>query len=193
MNEDLIKKISILAEGYLFWAAEPLSKKTLLKHISEHIGVDIEKDVGEKAFEHVQQKLAHSDAATMLVISTDEVELRLKTDISPFIESLEKHERGRELGKAGMETLAIIMYEGGATRRRIEYIRGVNAQFTLRSLLMRGLIAKTEKEGERSTVYIPTTETLSFLGITSLDQLPHAAEFAQTLQTLQVKEEDEKG
>lgn len=197
MNEERIKKISILAEGYLFWAAEPVSKKTLAQAIESHMKQlgdtePVETTHVHMALEALQQRLSVADSAIVLLLSDDEAELRLRAELSPFLDAIEKNERGRELGKAGMETLAIILYEQGATRRRIEYIRGVNAQFTLRNLLMRGLISKTEREGERSTVYVPTTETLSFLGITSTDQLPHAAEFKQKLSELQVAEDGRK-
>src|SRR4051812_15860792 len=48
-----------------------------------------------------------------------------------LIEKLQKEEFSSELGRAGLETLAIILYRAPVSRREIDQIRGVNSGFIL--------------------------------------------------------------
>src|SRR5690606_13566672 len=78
----------------------------------------------------------------------------------------------RDLGKAGLETLAIIMYKGKASKKEIDYIRGVNSGFIIRNLLIRGLIRREEESDDRSFSYSPTAELLAFMGISKVEDIP---------------------
>jgi segregation and condensation protein B len=187
-DESQIKHISRLIEALLFWAAEPVPKAELQKKVGAHINSEVTDEDLAFALADLKSRLVSINSAIRATISETDVELRLSSDVSDFINSLESSERERDLGKAGLETLAIILYENGATRRRIEHVRGVNAQFTLRSLLMRGLIAKTEKEGERGARYIATPETFAFLGISSAADLPEFTAIKEKLNAVSNKE-----
>lgn len=194
--EQTIQKIQRYIKAYLFWAAEPIQKPVLQKHIEQYMvslgewaGEDFA-TIFEQAIVAMKQRLlesAEKHGSTVLVVTDNTLELRLAPQVAGLISQVEKDTETRDIGKAGMETLAIILYENGATKRRIEYIRGINAQFTLRNLLTRGLIAKSEKNGERGVIYIPTTETLAFLGITSIDQLPNYGELVSRLKDVEVQ------
>ena len=103
----------------------------------------------------------------------NEVMFATAPEASTLIEKITKDELTRDLGKAGLEVLSIILYKGPVARREIDYIRGVNSNFIIRNLLIRGLIEKTEsKEGERSFTYKPTFELLSYMGVSSAHELP---------------------
>ena len=58
-----------------------------------------------------------------------------------------KSELDSELSKASLETLAIIIYKGLASRE-VDYIRGVNSSFILRNLLVRGWLKRETKRSE---------------------------------------------
>lgn len=108
----------------------------------------------------------------IVIISDDEfISFGTHPDASKLIESLQKEEFSRELGRAGLETLAIILYKGPLSRREIDHIRGVNSGFILRSLLIRGLIERAEST-ERSYSYKATLKLLEYLGITRREDLP---------------------
>ncbi len=83
----------------------------------------------------------------------------------------ESKEREGEISKAGLETLSAILYLNGGTKSQIDYIRGVQSGYMLRILASRGLIARSSKIG-RDVLYVPTVETLRFLGINSIEELP---------------------
>lgn len=91
---------------------------------------------------------------------------------------IRKKELSAPLSKGAYETLAIILYQGSSTKPEIDYIRGVNSQFMLRNLLIRGLIEKSvDKQDKRITRYKPSLDTYKFLGITDLEQLPSSEQF----------------
>ena len=86
--------------------------------------------------------------------------------MSPVIESIQKEELSRELSRASLECLTIVLYRGPLPRREIDEIRGVNSSYTLRALLVRGLIERED------SLYRPTTKLLEYLGVTSHEDLP---------------------
>lgn len=108
-----------------------------------------------------------------LIQGENEVSLAVSKDSSETVLAAQKRELSREIGDAGLEVLAIVLYSGPSTRARIDYIRGVNTASTLRALLSRGLL---EREGNpvdaREYLYKPTVELLAYLGITSAKDLP---------------------
>jgi segregation and condensation protein B len=82
-------------------------------------------------------------------------------------------DRGR-LSAAALETLAIIAYRQPATRAQIEAVRGVNADYAIRTLLARNLIqevGRLETVG-RPVVFGTTFEFLQYFGLESLERLP---------------------
>lgn len=94
--------------------------------------------------------------------------------IGNLIEKLTKDELDRDIGKAGLETLAIVLYKGPISRSSVDYIRGVNSQFILRHLLARGLVEREQDAGDgRSFLYRPTVSLLSHFGLRKLADLPN--------------------
>ncbi len=152
-------------ESVLFWKGEPMPVKKLAKILNvseEEIAAGLEKL--DKILE---------GRGVELVRKEDEVMLGTRAEIGPLIETLTKEELVKDLGKAGLETLAIIIYRAPVARRDIDYIRGVNSQFIVRNLLVRGLIEKVQNpEDQRSFYYKPTFELLSYLGVGALEKLP---------------------
>ncbi|KKR45468.1 MAG: Segregation and condensation protein B, partial [Parcubacteria group bacterium GW2011_GWA2_40_14] len=114
-------------------------------------------------------------------------------ELSETIEKIVKEERQRDLGRAGIETLSIIAYKGPVSKKEIEYIRGVNCQWALRSLLLRGLIEKKGSETDtRVILYTLTSETLRYLGLSHITDLPQYQEKQKQLEVLENTEGLEK-
>lgn len=156
--------LSAKIEAVLFHKAEPVSRKRL----SEIAGASAEEV--DAALRDLEAAL--SGRGVQLVFANDSVSLGTSAAASGLIEALQREEISRDLGKAGLETLAIVLYKGPISRREIDYIRGVNSAFILRNLLVRGLVERTESEKERGYLYRPTTELLSFMGIGKAEDLP---------------------
>lgn len=152
-------------EGILFFKGEPVT----LKRLSDILGKD--KAEIEAALKTLEEKLV--GRGLTLIYKEDEVMLGTAPDLSPLIEKLTREELTRDLGKAGLETLSIVLYRGPISRREIDHIRGVNSNFILRNLLIRGLVEKVPSPtDQRSFLYKPTFELLSFMGLTKIEDLP---------------------
>ena len=97
-------------------------------------------------------------------------------------------ELGREIGDAGLEVLAIVLYRGPSTRAQVDYIRGVNTSSTMRTLLTRGLIERTgNPEDGREFLYRPTVELLAHLGVRKVTELPDYAKISNELAAFEQK------
>ena len=78
------------------------------------------------------------------------------------------------LSPASLETLAIVAYRQPVTRAAVERIRGVDSDYTLRSLLHRRLLAELGRSDApgRPILYGTGFEFLERFGLTTLDELP---------------------
>lgn len=158
---DLAAKI----EAILFWKGEPVS----LKRLAFWLGVT--KEEVETALGVLEEKL--TDRGVALLRKDDEVALGTAPALAELMATLAKEELAGELSKASLETLTIILYRGPAGKQEIDYIRGVNSGYTLRSLLIRGLVERLENPTDRRIyLYKPTFELLSYMGIKRLEDLP---------------------
>jgi segregation and condensation protein B len=99
-----------------------------------------------------------------------------------IINSVIKEDLVRDLGKAGLETLTTVLYRGPITRAGIDHVRGVNSSFILRNLLIRGLIEKyPNPQDSRSFLYKASFDLISYLGLTSVEELPEYTETKQKI------------
>lgn len=165
------------AHALLFASGEPLEKKQLAKLL----------DIKESEVPFVLKALTLSlQNSGVVVVETDtEVELRTAPEASVIVKKLRESELARDLGKASLETLAVIAYQTGTTRGEVDWVRGVNSSTSLRTLLMRGLIEGREDERDkRRTRYSLTTEALAHLGIANASQLPRSAELSTGAKTV---------
>lgn len=153
----------------LFASAEPLEKKYLAKVLG------ISDDDLARGITALTASLKESGVT--VIETEDEVELRTAPEASELLKKLREAELSRDLGKASLETLAVIAYQGGATRGEIDWVRGVNSTASLRTLLMRGLIEGREDEKDKRRLrYSITTEALAHLGLTRVEDLPRVHE-----------------
>jgi len=100
-----------------------------------------------------------------------------------FAGVLQRFYRAREkkkLSQASLETLSIIAYRQPATRVDIEFIRGVNVEGALKTLLEKGLVKITGRKDipGRPMLYGTTKEFLEHFGLASVEQLPALKEFS---------------
>lgn len=156
-------------EAILFASGEPVEKKQLAKLLG----------INDAELAVTLQVLSESlkGRGLALVETAREAELRTSPEASGIVKKLRESELSRDLGKASMETLAVVAYRTGATRGEIDWVRGVNSSASLRTLLMRGLIEGREDERDkRRTRYSLTTDALAYLGISKEEDLPRARE-----------------
>lgn len=152
-------------ESILFWKGEPVTITDISKIL------EVSEDEIKNSIE--QLKLSLSGRGVQIVSNGDEVTLSTHPEMHSFIEELNKAEMSKDLSKPALETLSIIIYKGPVTRSEIDYIRGVNSQFIIRTLLVRGLITRVDNpKDERSFLYKASIELLQLLGVGSAEDMP---------------------
>ena len=151
-------------EALLFFIGEPVKKMRLSKLL------DCSAAELDAAIMDLERSL--NDRGLVLTTNGDSIALGTHSRASAIIEKVVKDELTREIGRAGLETLSIILYKREISKREIDYIRGVNSVYILRNLLIRGLTERLERRGERGYYYRPTIELLAHLGLTKLENLP---------------------
>ncbi|TSC62401.1 MAG: segregation and condensation protein B [Parcubacteria group bacterium Gr01-1014_48] len=160
--------LDALIEAILFYKGEPTALSvlaTITKEPEEHV---------ERALIALEGKLQGRGIA--LIRHDHSVMLVTAGAAAQTIELMQKDELSRDLSKAALETLTIILYRGPISRPQIDYIRGVNSQFILRALLVRGLVEKTpDSQNSRTVLYQGTTELMGHMGISRFEDLPEYA------------------
>lgn len=161
----------------LFASGEPIEKKRL----ATLLGIkDAELTLTLKALTD-----SLKGSGIMLVETDTDAELRTNPEAADIVKKLRESELARDLGKASLETLAVIAYQTGTTRGEIDWVRGVNSSASLRTLLLRGLISGREDERDKRRMrYSLTTEALAHLGIARAAELPRAAELGKATQAV---------
>ncbi|HAO64391.1 TPA: segregation and condensation protein B, partial [Candidatus Taylorbacteria bacterium] len=95
-------------EAVLFFRGESVSIKKLsavLQKSPEEI---------KEGIDQLKKRLENS--ALTVVTKDDEFMLATKTEAASLIEGLVKEELSRDLGRAGLETLSIVLYKGPISR-----------------------------------------------------------------------------
>jgi segregation and condensation protein B len=152
-------------EALLFVAERPLTRR----EIATVAGVDratVDTRLGDL-------EVALADRGVRLVLSGDRVELVTAPDAGALIARYVGADAIR-LSPASLETLAIVAYRQPVTKAAVERIRGVDSDYTIRTLLHRRLVVelgRAETPG-RPFLYGTDFEFLERFGLTSLDELP---------------------
>ena len=152
-------------EAILFYKAEAVTVSQLAKWLAIPIP-EIETGLTQLA-------TILAERGVRLIREGEEIMLGTASEASSLIEQITKDELAKDLGKAGLETLTLIIYEGPLSRAEIDYVRGVNSSFILRHLLVRGLIEREiDPKDARRFLYRPTLYLLRHLGIEKVEDLP---------------------
>ena len=163
-------------EAILLYSNEPMSFVELSKILNINI------DEVHQAVVSLQE--FYKDRGIVLITTSEKICFGTNKNTSHIIEQLQKDELSKEIGRAGLETLSIILYKGPISRKEIDYIRGVNSGFIIRNLLIRGLIERKETQsGERGFSYSATLELLQHLGVTDIKDLPQYTVSKESLDT----------
>jgi segregation and condensation protein B len=167
-------ELSARIEALLFAEGGSLSKKRLAQLLS------VSPQELQSGIESLSE--ARKGSALSIVETELEVTLAVSPRESETVRAAFERELGAEIGDAGLEVLAIILYRGASTRAQLEYIRGVNSSWTIRMLAARGLLERVPNpEDAREYLYRPTVETLAHLGVRSAQELPEYAKISSEL------------
>ncbi len=168
------EQLSSILECLLFTSGRPLKAKDFAKIL------EIEESVIKNTLEGMVEQ--RKDYGIILLANNGEYQLATNSKYSPQVKNFLNAELREKLTDATVEVLAIIAYRQPISKAEIEAIRGVNSQYSLRNLLMRGLIEKiTNPADARSFLYQTTTEFLMHMGMASVKELPEFEKLVQNI------------
>jgi segregation and condensation protein B len=152
-------------EALLFVAERPLSRR----EIGALAGIDratVDARLGDL-------EVSLAGRGIRLVLSGDRVELVTAPEAGALIARYVGADAVR-LSPASLETLAIVAYRQPVTKGAIERIRGVDSDYTIRTLLHRRLVVELGRSEAPGRPYLYGTgfEFLERFGLTSLEELP---------------------
>ena len=152
-------------EALLFVAERPLSRR----EIAALAGTD--RDTVDARLGDLEVSLRAR--GIRLLMDTDRVELATAPEGGALVARYVGADAVR-LSPASLETLAIIAYRQPVTKGAIERIRGVDSEYTVRTLLHRRLIVELGRSDApgRPFLYGTGFEFLERFGLTSLEELP---------------------
>ena len=183
VDKNRMSAISNGVQALLFAEGGALTFKSLTKSLE-----CTEKDL-QTALDALAQKLEGSGLS--LVRSDTETVLAVSADAKDVVIKKASEESKRDIGDAGLEVLAILLYEGPSTRANIDYIRGVNSSSTIRNLLIRGLVERSgNPEDAREYIYRPTVDLMAHVGVTDREKLPEYARIATELATFKASRDN---
>lgn len=166
------EKLQSIIESILFVNGEPIKKSKLIKILSEQIK---SKDL-EEVIEALAKKYSNPESGLFLIKNDSEIQLVSNPENAEYVENLVKSELQDSLSNAALEVISIIAYRSPISKMDIEAIRGVNCSYTLRNLLLRGLIERSNNpQNGRSYIYSVSFDFLKKLGVEDVKKLPEYA------------------
>lgn len=162
MNELPHKIITLL-----FIQGDPVSVKNVAE-ILETTEQEIADSLAQVTESLTTSGLALLQQNNQLVITT-------KSEYSDIAQRVREYELSADLTPAQLQTLTIVAYMGPVNNANVSFIRGVQSSQTLRSLNTRGLVTKAD------TQFIISIESMKYLGITKVEDLPMYTETREKL------------
>ena len=172
-------------EAILFVAGEAVSIRDLAKALQ----------TGEAAvrteLNAIRDEYDYNQRGFLLKRFGDKVQLATRPLYAQDVLRLLQPVQQQSLSQAAMETLAVVAYKQPVTRAEVEQVRGVKCDYSLQSLINKGLIKETGRKDTigRPILFGTTDEFLSHFGLEGLEYLPPLPENPQESSPEEAEEE----
>ncbi len=184
-----------ILEALLFATDEPLS----LTQLGDIIGLlaaegEVRRpsqDTLLKTIDEMNRVYDESGRAFHVVKVAGGYQFATRPEYGVWLGAMLKERSRRKLSAAALESLAVIAYKQPVTKPELEAIRGVNADYIMRTLLERNLIAIIGRAATpgRPLLYGTTKDFLKHFGLNDLAELPKPREIDELLAEAQFEVE----
>ncbi len=166
----------------MFTAGDPVDEKKIQTFLR------LTKKQWNDVKDSLVERYGQENSGLQIIQKGSKIQLVTKPGLSESIAKfLGKTLGNEELSRATLETLAVVAYRGPVTRAQVEYIRGVNCSFALRTLALRGIIDRKDNPlDSRSYLYEVSFDFLKNLGLKSVEELK---DYDKLKKRLEVEEE----
>ena len=164
-------------EAILFGSGEAVA----VKELARALAID-EKEL-KKTLDQLADEYDYDQRGFLLKRFGDKVQLATRPLYAEDVVRLLQPVQQQSLSQAAMETLAVVAYKQPVTRAEVEQIRGVKCDYSLQSLMIKGLIREVGRKDTigRPILFGTTDDFRSHFGLTNLEDLPPMPEPEQEL------------
>lgn len=184
-------EIDRIVESVIFASTEPLPVERITECVQrEHVDNALVTEV----IELLNRKYDAGGLSFRIIKIAGGYQFATLPQYDKWLSRLYKTKADRKLSQSSLEVLAIIAYKQPISRSEIEKIRGVNADWTLRSLMEKNLVTVVGREDApgRPLLFGTTKQFLEHFGLNAISELPKLKEiediiredkeFAQTME-----------
>lgn len=181
-------EIKNIVESVIFASEEEISPKQIKEVLDVfHFKASLA-DI-ENYIEELNKEYHDSNRSFKIIKIAGGYQFSTKQDYAKYIGKLFTEKQKKKLSVSALETLAVVAYKQPITRSEIEFIRGVNVDYIVNSLLERELInivGRANTPG-RPILYGTTKNFLKTIGLGSIDDLPKLREINEILKNEQIE------
>lgn len=172
-----IQTAKAVIENILFVAGGPVSADKFVELFGRELSRD---DIGN-IIRDIQRE--YESLALAVVEVAEGWRMQTRPEYAAWITQFFKMEKGQKLGRAAMESLAIIAYRQPITRAEIDEIRGVDSGGAIKSLVDKNMVRPMgrRKAPGKPMMYGTTRRFLEYFGLAGLSDLPTLEEFRKEL------------
>jgi len=157
-----------IIEAILFVAGEPVK----IGDLAVALGIGEMETI--RAVEEMERRFETEKRGIAVKRYGDHLRLETRAEYAPYVERLLQPVQKQSLSQTAMETLAVIAYRQPTTKGEVEQVRGVKCDYSVQSLLAKGLIKEVGRKEAlgRPILYATTDKFLEHFGISDLRELP---------------------
>lgn len=173
MNDEQAKTV---IEALIFAAEEPLGANAIANYIEELNGASIDALV-----DSLNGDYQKSGRAFQIVRVGGGFQMTTRPEFVGWIKKMYAGRTSQRLSQAALETLAIIAFKQPLSKTEIAAVRGVNSDWTVKTLLEKGLITirgRSDTVG-KPLIYGTTDAFLQYFGINDITELPKPREIEE--------------
>lgn len=165
-------ELAHVIEAILFVAGEPVNVKDVQR------ALDVTEDETRQAIDALDSDYSFHRRGITLKRFGEHIQLSTRAEYAPYVERLLQPIQKQSLSQSALETLAIVAYRQPVTKLEMEAVRGVKCDYSVQSLVNKGLIEEVGRKEAlgRPILYGTTDKFLSHFGLHSLDDLPKPPE-----------------
>jgi segregation and condensation protein B len=180
--------IKNIIESLIFASEEQITAKQIREILSSFsIKTDVNKI--DQTVNVLNEEYNNSASSFEIIRVAGGYQFATRKEFGIYVGKLFDEKQRKKLSQSSIETLAIVAYKQPITRSEIEFIRGVNVDYIVNSLLERDLVCITGRaETPGRPILYGTTDTfLKILGLNSVNDLPKLKEINEILQNEKIE------
>lgn len=171
-------------EALLFACDEPLTLRQIADILASVEGsLNVREEDLQHQIDALNAEYEQTGRPFLIVKVAGGYQFATRQRFGPVLARLLAEKAKRKLSVPALETLAVIAYKQPVTKPEIEAIRGVNADYMMRTLLERNLVAIVGRAATpgRPLLYGTTRDFLKHFGLNDLSELPKPREIDELL------------